>query len=615
MAWNKPTTQSRIKELKTVAAIQADPTFGPLVRNVAPFLGSLTGDRQRKKTLGTGTFGKVNLEEYMEGNVATKYFLDIEDSFCDSVGEIASLKYLQGKPNIVPFLSLLNENANTDPLNFPAIQMGKAVGDLYDNRLFNSWDDIYSACIQVLRGYYSLHSMGIAHRDTKPQNMLLTSYGEVWISDLGKSKYFDAFIPSPQDNYPGTYWYASPEGLMKWSSHPDKKPIDYFKQDCWAVGACLYNIVTGTPFGTGNTPQECIEALILRKGTPVPADGIVFTLYNSWPKKARLEADLLAAPSVASKTIAQHPDAVRQRVKMRARFLIAENATVVSQLADVISALMQYNPDRRPSIAETLQMPGMPGLPPAILRPIITAQYVEEVSLPSWVTDRFLDKLFNSIHSHSDIHSNPKSRPFVLDRTGMYVYSFLTLYKEDKFCKEKNFLLIGVAAYTIANCLFADNADEFTQFSFYNTIRKKYKEKKFNKCLRKFMMSDIDFYGRTFLDTLLQSQASPTPQLIETYGLLNYVCYQKNLFSKYAGKLDLLQDEILQFVKDGRVPSSKDLLSSVYFSGVGTGSKTDKRIQDFIDYVTPSEGGRRRYRKTRRVKRRKQNTTLKARNG
>lgn len=615
MAWNKPTTQSRIKELKTVAAIQADPTFGPLVRNVAPFLGSLTGDRQRKKTLGTGSFGKVNLEGYVEGNVATKYFLDIDESFCDSIGEIASLKYLQGKPNIVPFLALLNEDANADSLDFPAIQMGKAIGDLYDNRLFKSWDEIYSACIQVLRGYYSLHSMGIAHRDTKPQNMLLTSYGEVWISDLGKSKYFDVAIPRPQDNYPGTYWYSSPEGLMKWSSHPDKTPIDYFKQDCWAVGACLYNIVTGTPFSTGNTPQECIQGLILRKGTPLAADGVVFTLYMAWPKKAALEAELLALPSVASKTIAQHPDAIRQRVKTRARFLTAANATAISHIADVISALMEYNPAKRPTIAEALQMPGMPGLPPPLTRPVITAQYVDEVSLPSWVTDRLLDRLLNATHSYSDTHSNAKSRPFVLDRTGMYIYSFLTLYKDDKFCKEKNILLIGTVAYTIANCLFADNADDFSQYTFYSDIRKRYKERKFNKCLRKFMMSDIDFYGRTFLDTLLQSQTSLTPQLIETYGLLNYVCFQKNLFSKYAGKLDILQDEILQFVKNGGVPSAKDLLSNTYSTGVGVGSKTDKLIQDFVDYVTPSEGGRYRYNKTRRVKRRKQNTTLKARNG
>jgi len=43
---------------------------------------------------------------------------------------------------------------------------------------------------QMLRGLDFLHSMRVIHRDLKPQNVLITSSGEVKIADFGLARIY-----------------------------------------------------------------------------------------------------------------------------------------------------------------------------------------------------------------------------------------------------------------------------------------------------------------------------------------------------------------------------------------------------------------------------------------
>ena len=170
----------------------------------------------------------------------------------------------------------------------------------------------------------------------------------------------------------------------------------------------------------------------------------------------------------------------------------------------------------------------------------------------------------------------------------------------------------------IALVLFDQNSDSFEMRDFVyfmSSPNRKANRQSLLACLRMYLEVDSPFYGRTLMDELSQG-ADLLTQL--TYGYLNYTCYQKMLFPYYKDKLDILRDEILEFVKDGRMPPDDYTTSAWFKKGIGVGAKTNKIIQEFVDYVTPSEGGRRRQKrvqKSRRVKRRKHNTTLKVRNG
>lgn len=615
MAWNKPTTISRARELRTLEAISADPLLGPHVRNIFPLTGQLIKTPRKKvERLGQGSFGRVNLEAYSEGNVATKYVTgELNENIVDAIGEVVAMKYLYGLPNIIPLISLEFTQPNTYPLNFPAMVTGKAQSDLYKAK-FTNWNTLYSTVIQVLRGYYTLHSMKIVHRDTKPMNMLITSYGEVWIADFGKARYIHTHLTPPDDNYPGTYWYASPEALMKASGHDDRTPLNYFKNDAWAVGASLYHILTNMPFYRGYTEVECIKALFLRKGTPVPSDGEVYTLYESWFNKSNIDAAI--EEKTGNKVVAQRSDKVINSILALIRTPDAD-ATQLSQIAKIVSGLMEYDIAKRLTITEALQMVGLPGLPPPLSPPSISGQATELSDYPNDITSASIENFFSWLYPYIKHNNKGDTFPIVLDVTGLYIYTFLQKYREEPFCNQANLKLIGTTGYFIACCLFGMSFQYIDLDGFLYMLlpegseyNKEYPSLRENmlKVLRMYLSSNIQFYGQTLLDEILLGLPSISTEEKQIYGLLIYICYHKSIFRLYKDKLDILKDAIIEFVKDRQLPLKEYSWNMK--------NNAPKVIKDFLSYVTPSEGGRRRqFKKSRRVKRRKHNKTLKVRNG
>lgn len=82
-----------------------------------------------------------------------------------------------------------------------------------------------------------LHSKNIIHFDVKPQNILMTSIGEVKLSDFGISRCEDSIVTSK--DLSGTAFYMAPELLRG-----EKATI---KIDVWALGITAFELITGVP--------------------------------------------------------------------------------------------------------------------------------------------------------------------------------------------------------------------------------------------------------------------------------------------------------------------------------------------------------------------------------
>lgn len=505
---------SQVKALGTREKLLADPRLGPHASALGAMLENVsTKSRTKKRTLGEGSYGRVNLETINNtgNNVATKYSTSYEESD-DFIHEIAALRYLRGLPNVAQLVGVADAKTG-EP--YPALIMAKGKTSLDEHGLYTTWDEMFNVIVQVIRGYYVLHERKLAHRDTKPSNMLMTDLGEVYISDFGVTNYITA--GTLNDQYPGTYVFTSPELLM--SKVLDVAPaVNWFAHDAWAVGASLYSILTEDFFVMGGRVQSILTNMYSTYGTPTDTDGQVHTLFTELNKTVMLPKKVKIS--------------IKDRIIANARIKPTDPAEL-EQVAEFIARLLNYNPANRPTMREILELPFMGGVPD--IGPLPTLS-ITEYTLPSDMNMKMYEILtgwlydvIKSFVGPARIRGMITTNMVVLDRACAYIFKILDTARkiaDPDLIFRKNLQAVGCLATYISMSLFSKYPSELSEFA--RVTAGTYTTETLRKFLNRVMTYDIQFYGKTLYDELLEE--TDDADMRWKLGLLNLICYQKNYF-------------------------------------------------------------------------------------
>lgn len=121
--------------------------------------------------------------------------------------------------------------------------------------------------LQVLSALEAAHSEKIVHRDLKPANVMVVHPEPdrpiIKVLDFGIAKRL--LFEDTQDDARvfGTPSYMAPEQIRL-------RPVDH-RADIYAVGALLYELMTGKPPFRGSTPAEVMTQVISRPPMPMRA--------------------------------------------------------------------------------------------------------------------------------------------------------------------------------------------------------------------------------------------------------------------------------------------------------------------------------------------------------
>lgn len=190
-------------------------------------------------TIGEGAFSVVKLvqhtdtREYFACKVVPKSRIQTTHLHARFEAEIRINQQLH-HPGIVEMYDLLS-----DELNYYIVMEFCPNGELFQyiiDKQHLSESEAQPIFRQILETLEYIHSMGISHRDMKPENLLIDKVGHIKISDFGLSRFLDSngLVDTPC----GSPCYASPECISG-------KSYDGITTDVWSSGVILYAMLTG----------------------------------------------------------------------------------------------------------------------------------------------------------------------------------------------------------------------------------------------------------------------------------------------------------------------------------------------------------------------------------
>lgn len=211
------------------------------------------GKYELRKTLGTGTFGKVKYAIDTQDEARTAYAIKVldrkqiekEQMQEQLKNEVAIMKMLN-HPHVVKMFEVIQS-----PQHIYIVLEIVTGGELFDRIVAAKRFDEPTArryFQQLMFGVYYCHAQGVAHRDLKPENLLLDASDGLKISDFGLSSFSqtegkDKMLMTTC----GTPNYVAPEVLKE-------KGYNGLFTDIWSCGVILFVMLAGhLPFEDATT--------------------------------------------------------------------------------------------------------------------------------------------------------------------------------------------------------------------------------------------------------------------------------------------------------------------------------------------------------------------------
>jgi WD40 repeat protein/tRNA A-37 threonylcarbamoyl transferase component Bud32 len=205
--------------------------------------------KARQKGLGR----VVALKMILAGQLATEAQVR---RFHSEAKNTASLEH----PNIVPIYEV-GEHEGLPFFSMKFIEGGSLAGQ--SNRYRGDPRAAARLVADAARAVHHAHQRGILHRDLKPANILLDTEGRPHVTDFGLAKRVADALGSTQSGaIIGTAGYMAPEQA---AGNARRVTI---AADVYSLGAVLYDLLTGRPPFTGDSPMDVVLQALDRD--PVP---------------------------------------------------------------------------------------------------------------------------------------------------------------------------------------------------------------------------------------------------------------------------------------------------------------------------------------------------------
>ncbi|MBI3839222.1 MAG: serine/threonine protein kinase [Planctomycetia bacterium] len=250
------------------------------------------------KKLGQGGMGAVyeGLDTESGEEAAVKVLapaLASEEGFrARFEAEIESLKKLR-HPNIVRLFGY-GEQSGTLFYAMELVRGTSLEDELRAGRRFE-WREVTQIAIKLCRALKHAHDHGVIHRDLKPANLLMSTDGEIKLSDFGIARLFGNMRMTSDGGVLGTAEYMAPE-------QADGRVVTD-RCDQYSMGGVLYTLLTGRPPFRAKTMVEMLQLqryaepeLVTRFAPQTPAElaRIVHQLLEKDPQKRFANALILS---------------------------------------------------------------------------------------------------------------------------------------------------------------------------------------------------------------------------------------------------------------------------------------------------------------------------------
>jgi serine/threonine protein kinase/tetratricopeptide (TPR) repeat protein len=237
-------------------------------------IGQLIGHYRVEALLGAGGMGEVYLarDEQLGRKVALKLLPDrftADETQLNRFKREARTASALNHPNILT----VHEIGADGSRHFIATEFieGKTLRSAMARGKLNLAEALDIA-VQIGSALAAAHKSGVLHRDIKPENIMLRPDAYVKVLDFGIAKLVEQQPPAPRADtlamtltekgmLLGTTSYMSPEQARG-------QPLDA-RTDIWSFGVVLYEMLAGVPPFKGETPSDCIAALLKTEPPPL----------------------------------------------------------------------------------------------------------------------------------------------------------------------------------------------------------------------------------------------------------------------------------------------------------------------------------------------------------